>query len=167
MAAYDGRMRRTVPILLMALLLSGCSGGAGTEPTVGGPTVPAVGSTAVATPTTSAAPSTSAAGGSVLAQAVQEQVDWFLGLLNGAPFDEDDYSSRFARAFLDQVPADQFIEVVDQIRAAAAECPAAATESCPRCCRLPFWRCARRLQESESASASEKRRFVDCREQTH
>ena len=46
---------------------------------------------------------------------ISEQLDWFLGLLNGDDLDAGTYETRFVPEFIDQVPYDSFIELTDQI----------------------------------------------------
>lgn len=71
-------------------------------------TPPTSSSTVVAPPTTAARP---------LAGPVASQVDWFVGLLNGAEFDEGDYLTRFAEEFLAQVGPEQFTAITAQLQA--------------------------------------------------
>lgn len=47
---------------------------------------------------------------------IQDHVDWFVSLVNGAEFNETEYQKRFADSFLTQVPADEFENIVNGVR---------------------------------------------------
>ena len=109
-------------ILLMALVAASCSGTTAETSTTATPTTSQTTSTTAAptspTTTTAAPPTTTTAAAPDLTPVVQANVDWFVGLLNGAPFDVADYETRFAQLFLAQVPAAQFRQITEELAAA-------------------------------------------------
>ena len=52
----------------------------------------------------------------VLSPIVQDHVDWFVSLLNGAPLNETEYNERFDDEALAALPAEEFAKVIDGIR---------------------------------------------------
>lgn len=46
---------------------------------------------------------------------ISDQLDWYLGVLNGDDLDAGTYEARFVPEFIEQVPYDSFIELTDEI----------------------------------------------------
>lgn len=116
-------MRYAIAVLIGAIAIAACGGQPAATTSAAPTATSAAVSTTASPPTTTTAditePATTTTAVLTLAPEIQQEVDWFIALLNGAPFDESDYNARFAQVFLDQLTAAQFTEVVDQIKAGA------------------------------------------------
>lgn len=75
------------------------------------------------TATTAAIPTAAPAGWDLGAQ-----VEWFVGVLNGAEPSPDEYDRRMAPSFRSQVPYDDFVGLLPQIRAGATDWSVSGTE---------------------------------------
>lgn len=101
----------TAAILVLSLLLAACTGG-GAATTISSPTTTAetASSTTTEPTTTTTLPAT--------VNNVQEAIDWFVGLLNGAEVTSEEYEARFSEAFREQVSFEpDFQSVLTQFRA--------------------------------------------------
>lgn len=105
-------MRRRPVLIALALVLAACTNGAEESTTTTTSTT-----SPSTTPATSAPSTTSTTSGTQ--SPLDDQLGWFLGLLNGAAFDPAEYEERVSEEFLAQVDADAFESVVDQLRTAS------------------------------------------------
>lgn len=82
---------------------------------IGACTSPTTETTTIVSPGTTPLSETTVETGRAEQPTISDQLDWFLGFLNGDQLDADDYATRFVPEFIEQVPYDTFIELTDQI----------------------------------------------------
>ena len=102
---------RIVALVLLGVMTGACGDATGTTTTGAQPP------STTSAPTTTTPPSTTSTEPAIAD--VQSGIDWFVAVLNGEQLSEDDYVSRFADEFREQVPFEEgFQPVLDQFRPA-------------------------------------------------